>query len=156
VAESTRTWLAEQPLRLLHRSNRTAHGKWSARTSESATNRIRGGERSAPGRSDRTRTLMIRRGRLLLAIGSGPGRGLPLRSCGAAGALRIARRRKRRSSSSSRSGVWGTAGWGVGRSLLYADAAFAVVVYLRGCAAAENSSAWVLSQPCDRIFDGCD
>jgi hypothetical protein len=29
--------------------------------------------------------------RMLLAIGSGPGRGLPLRSCGAADALRIAR-----------------------------------------------------------------
>jgi DNA-directed RNA polymerase subunit N (RpoN/RPB10) len=43
------------------------------------------------------RTLMIRRGRLLLAIGSGPGRGLPpLRSCGAADALRIARWWRRR------------------------------------------------------------
>ena len=89
----------------MHKSNRTAGKKWSSRTSESATNRIGGGERSAAGRSERTPTLMIRRGRLLLAIKSGLGHRLPpLRSCGAAGALRMARRRKRRRRRRGRSG----------------------------------------------------
>ena len=77
---------------------------------------------------------MIRRGRLLLAIGSGPG-------ARASSSAKLRRRwyledRAEEEEEEQQSGVgrgwgtWGAAGWGVGRSLSYADAVFAVVVYL--------------------------
>ena len=107
------------------------------------------GERSAPGWLDRARTLMIRRGRLLLAIGSGPGCGLPpRRSCGADDALRMARGRRSRRS-----------GWGTGEAVVGWSWTLAIVRGRGFCCSGLPASCalgffflihvlWVLSQPC--------